>query len=241
MASSLGLVPIAVYFVSNLFLFHTLLPVSGMAKQLKHGWMPSSPALRSAFDTPPFDQAISLFILVSMASLAVLRKRFTPVQRAVYLSVLIFPFLYVGILSCRSDWSLWTWYLYVFRPALCIAFVLLAAWRPVLDLFNRQSAMATAVLAVLALAAVPNIHWQYGSRDTRAIYEAALDLQAFSANHPGIYAMGDRSGMPSYLLSDPMVQTEGLSDGSGLPQSHPPAGAVAQRTCRLQCSLLRHR
>jgi len=206
----LGLIPVAFYFLSNVLLFHTLLPISGMAKQLKQGVMPTSPALRSAFDTAPFDQAIIFFILMSIVALAVMRKRFSAVQQSVYCSVLIFPFLYVGILSCRSDWRLWTWYLYPFRPALCISFLLFCASPPVMYLLRKRSAVTAIVLAVLALASVSNIRWVYGSRDTEAIYQAALDLQTFSATHPGIYAMGDRSGMPGYLLADPIVQIEGL-------------------------------
>jgi len=42
------------------------------------------------------------------------------------------------------------------------------------------------------------------------IYETGVDLHAFEATHPGIYAMGDRGGKAGYLLDNPMVQVEGL-------------------------------
>ena len=42
------------------------------------------------------------------------------------------------------------------------------------------------------------------------IYQTAVDVQNFARTHPGIYAMGDRSGMVAYLISDPLIQTEGL-------------------------------
>jgi hypothetical protein len=42
------------------------------------------------------------------------------------------------------------------------------------------------------------------------MYQTAIFVKQFSATHPGIYAMGDRAGMVSYLLPYPLVQTEGL-------------------------------
>jgi hypothetical protein len=42
------------------------------------------------------------------------------------------------------------------------------------------------------------------------IGDAARNVQQFAATHPGIYAMGDRSGQVAYLLPDPMIQLEGL-------------------------------
>ena len=35
-------------------------------------------------------------------------------------------------------------------------------------------------------------------------------LRLFSSTHPGTYAMGDRAGIASVLMKDPIIQTEGL-------------------------------
>ncbi len=202
---ALGLVPVLLYFLSNIFFFRTLLPVSSMAKQLKTGFLPSFPVL-PAFDRELHNQAIFFFIFATIFLFLVLRRQLTEIQQAVYLPVLIFPFLYIGILCCRSDWPLWPWYLYPFRPALCISFLLLASWTPLKKPLQRNS--VTTVLALLAIALIPVIHWDYAGRER--IYNLAIDLQDFAASHQGTYAMGDVAGMFGYLLSNLVIQTEGL-------------------------------
>ena len=42
------------------------------------------------------------------------------------------------------------------------------------------------------------------------VYEDALELQAFAAAHPGLYAMGDRAGFTEFFMGQPLIQTEGL-------------------------------
>ncbi len=224
-ALALGLLPVFLYFASNLLLFHTLLPVSGAAKQLKTNLLPSSPAWISAYDRP-LSQLVNLLpILVAIALLllhrkpspteALTRPSHTPaplslslsaLDRAVFLPALAFPFLYIALLSCRSDWQLWGWYLYPFRSAFCVSLVVLCALSAVRELLSRPAAIG--LLALFVLTRLPGLHWPTAGRE--AIYEAALDLQTFSATHPGVYAMGDRSGMVAYLVPNPVVQTEGL-------------------------------
>ena len=40
---------------------------------------------------------------------------------------------------------------------------------------------------------------------------AARDIRDFGEEHPGVYAMGDRSGTAGFLLPAPMIQLEGLT------------------------------
>lgn len=215
---TLGLLPVLLYFASNLLLFHTLLPISGAAKQLKTNLLPSAPAWISAYDRP-LSQLVNLIpILLALALLLLPRKRaaatgpaslsprLSSLDRAVYLPVLAFPFLYIALLSCRSDWQLWGWYLYGFRAAFCVSLIVLCAVPPVRSFLNRS--LVAALLTLFVLTRLPGLHWNIFGRE--AIYEAALDLQNFALTHPGVYAMGDRSGMVGYLLPDPVVQTEGL-------------------------------
>jgi hypothetical protein len=70
------------------------------------------------------------------------------------------------------------------------------AWNPIL-----------AVLVLFALTRVVSVRW---NEQQPEIVDAARALQQFSLTHPGVYAMGDRSGSVGYLLSQPVVQTEGL-------------------------------
>jgi hypothetical protein len=44
---ALGLLPLALYFLSGQIWFHTWLPVSGMAKQMKFNHLPSNPEFHS--------------------------------------------------------------------------------------------------------------------------------------------------------------------------------------------------
>jgi len=215
---ALGLLPVALYFASNLLLFHTLLPISGAAKQLKTNLLPSSPAWISAYDRP-LSQLVNLIpILLAIALLLLPRRRLpatlspylaprlSPLDRAVFLPVLAFPFLYIALLSCRSDWQLWGWYLYPYRSAFCVSLVVLCALPAARSLLSRP--VVTLLLALFVLTRLPGLHWSIAGRE--AIYEAAVDLQHFALTHPGVYAMGDRSGMVAELIPDPVIQTEGL-------------------------------
>lgn len=215
---AIGLLPVPLYFASNLLLFHTLLPISGDAKQLKTNLLPSSPAWISAYDRPLSQLANLVPILLAIALLLISRKRIperlsaylsprlSQMDRAIFLPVLAFPFLYIALLSCRSDWQLWGWYLYPYRSAFCISLVVLCALPAVRALLTRP--VVTTLLALFVLTRLPGLHWPTAGRE--AIYEAAVDLQQFALTHPGIYAMGDRSGMVAYLIPGPVIQTEGL-------------------------------
>jgi hypothetical protein len=201
----LGFLPLAAYFISNRVLFKVWMPISGMAKQLKidHGF--TSLAWKSFFGKSPVQLLNLIPILVALAVLPWLWRRLQPELQAIAPAVLTFPFIYISILSWCSDWQLWGWYFYMLRPALIVAFLVLLqvqqvrrtlAWNPIL-----------AVLVLFALTRVVSVRW---NEQQPEIVDAARALQQFSLTHPGVYAMGDRSGSVGYLLSQPVVQTEGL-------------------------------
>jgi hypothetical protein len=48
------------------------------------------------------------------------------------------------------------------------------------------------------------------SPSDRDVYANAVDIHGFAKNHPGVYAMGDRAGYMAYLVSNPVIQLEGL-------------------------------
>ncbi len=201
-----GTVPLFLYFLSNRIFFHTWLPVSGMAKQLKLGHYPSGPPWHSLFNKTHAQLLNVLVIVLAMVLLPILSKRLTQIQFVLYSSLLIFPFLYLFILSCVSDWKLWDWYFYSFRPALCIALIMFAIWRPTALLL--RNVYVTGLVALLAFVDVTMMRRTSVGGNT--MYQSATFISRFSATHPGIYAMGDRAGMVSYLLPYPLVQTEGL-------------------------------
>jgi hypothetical protein len=202
---AVGFIPVVAYFASNVFWFGMLLPVSGAAKQLKFNYLPSAPAWKSVFDRPPSQLLNFVPVVVAILLLPMLRKRLSALDRAVVLPALIFPFVYVLILSCRSDWQLWGWYFYAFRTAFCVSLAVLVVVPAVRVFLERPLVVAFALIAVFRMS---QLAWGIGGHEE--IYGAAVDLQAFAGSHPGVYAMGDRAGMPAYLMANPMIQTEGL-------------------------------
>jgi hypothetical protein len=203
---AIGLLPLALYFLSNQVFFHTWLPVSGMAKQLKFNHHFASPAYGSLFHKTKSQLLNVLPVPLALLLLPLVWKRLTAIQQAIYPVVLAFPFIYLAILSFLSDWKLWDWYFYSFRVALCIAFALFCLWSPTRSVLRQPLVGAVVALAMFAL--VLKTHSSTGAQIQ--LLEVADDVRDFSATHPGTYAMGDRSGMVGYLLPQPLVQTEGL-------------------------------
>lgn len=203
---ALGLLPVLLYFLSNIVFFHTLLPVSGQAKQLKSNLVPSPIPWASAFHHPPSQLINFVPILLAIAFVLFRGRSLKSTERAIYLPVLAFPFLYIALLSLLSDWQLWGWYLYPFRTAFCVSLAVLCTIPALRNLLENR--IVTALLLLFVLAHLPSAVWRVAGRET--IYNAALDIQHFALTHPGAYAMGDRSGMVAWLLPDSVVQTEGL-------------------------------
>ncbi len=204
---ALGLLPVVMYFVSNRLLFQTFLPVSGMAKELKFGHMPSLEPWRVFFH--PLAGSFTVVLLTALLLLPRVRPqleaRLGPIAPVLFPAVIVFPFLYYFILSCVSDWTLWGWYYYPIRTALCISFVTFCLFAP----FRRvlESTPVAAFLVLTVFAGVGLMHW---TRQQTDIYAATLEIEQFARTHPGTYAMGDRAGRVAYLIPDPVIQTEGL-------------------------------
>lgn len=199
----IGLLPIAAYFALNRHFFKTWLPISGMAKELKLGHSPSLEPWRVFFH--PLAGSFCVVFLVALLLLLRVRDRLTPMERILLPSLILFPFIYYFILCCVSDWTLWGWYMYPIRTALCASFVIFCLWPPLSRLLQRNAVCYG--LVILVIASVSLMRWKRQQVD---IYDASVEIQTFAATHPGVYAMGDRAGRVAYLIDDPIVQTEGL-------------------------------
>ncbi len=202
---TLGLMPVLLYFISNEHQFHTLLPVSGMAKQLKLGLSPSLAPWRIMNLNRPGYFLVFLPIPLALAVFPWAARYLSRVQRVVYGAVLIFPFIYFSILSLRSDWPSWGWYLYSLRTGECVSLLLFCSLPPLRKFFQRTTVTCALLLLFLAGWAI----WKWPVQ-TPELYAASMDLAKFASTHHGIYAMGDRSGSAGYLIADPLIQTEGL-------------------------------
>ncbi len=199
----LGLLPLPAYFLLNHVDFQTFLPISGMAKELKFDHLPSLEPWRVFFH--PLAAGFTLIFLLALVLLPRIAPHISPMARIVFPAVILFPFVYYFILCCVSDWTLWGWYYYPLRTALCISLLVFTFYPPFLRLLQKPAVVGVLVLAVFAALAVTR--WRRQQVD---IYDASVQIAQFAQTHPGVYAMGDRAGRVAYLMPDPILQTEGL-------------------------------
>ncbi len=202
----LGLLPLLAYFVLNRVEFDTFLPISGMAKELKLDRLPSLEPWRVFFH--PLAAAFTLIFLIALVLLpriAPQLDQISPMARVVLPAVILFPFVYYFILCCVSDWTLWGWYYYPLRTALCISLLVFTLYPPSARLLGRP--VVVGVLTFAVFATLGGLRWRHQQVD---IYDASVEIAHFAQTHPGTYAMGDRAGRVAYLMPNPILQTEGL-------------------------------
>lgn len=202
------------YFFINQHFFHQLLPVSGSAKQLRHGWFPSHEVVSS------FHGTSLLLITLAAASVTVgwsIRRHLRPQEKLFCITALSTPFFFFTVEMFLSDWKLWGWYLYALRFAASASFLLFgiiissdvipAHWELVRQAAHRRWLPPALYAASLFLLVTSHYKMDVFMVE---IQQAALRLNSFQETHPGKYAMGDRAGMFGYLSASPVLQAEGL-------------------------------
>ena len=205
----LGLLPVAAYVVSNALLFDTVLPISGMAKNLKSAWPPSLVPVAWLFK-PNFVNIVLTWPSLAMGAAYLALALASDVRtldgpQRVRLCVFLHPLLFLAALSVSGDWPLWTWYLY--------PFAFFAAVLGPAALAKAPARLAPGPRANWAFAAALAVMTAFFARPTSgavSILRAAEQIAAFEAGHKGVYAMGDRSGTVGYLIASPLLQLEGL-------------------------------
>jgi hypothetical protein len=218
-----GASPVAAYLALNERWFHTLMPVSGQAKQMRfHHWPSTVLFNRNVFGLPQRFFVVYPLLLASVAGLVLLpilcRRPALRGRAACLLAALLFPFLYVATLSILTDWPIWPWYLYpLIGSGLGSAALVTAAIADWQD--NSGQRLLTIVrwpavaLLLLVWIAFGLAQWRNSTRPDKlgfSAYLTAIDIARFGQSHPGVYAMGDHAGTPGYLLDRPLVQLEGL-------------------------------
>lgn len=204
----------AVYLWMNYHFFRTILPISGRAKELRHGWK------LSLFLPASFNGRSELLLNVAViaAVLAWALRRYLRTREKVFLfTVLATPFVFYTLEMIVSDWPIWNWYFYDLRFAAAGALLLagifisrhvLGAGYPQIQSWieSERSALVilAAVVVVLCTIQYKIDHWMV------EIQHAAGVLDDFEQSHPGKYAMGDRAGMFAITTTSPVLQTEGL-------------------------------
>jgi hypothetical protein len=209
-----GLLPVAVYFAVNRIEFGTMLPISGVAKNLKSTWFPSASTVSmlglarplNILFTWPCLALCALFLLQSLRRPVTADSAVPADRRRVQLCVALHPIVFYGVLSFSSDWPMWwIWYLYPLVPVWALLGPTLNAWIPL----TRPAALglATAVACGSLVFILDHVR-----PEGPALFslQRAIGLQRFAAAHPGVYGMGDTAGLASYLMPAPVLQLEGL-------------------------------
>ncbi len=129
-AVAAGMVPLAVYLAINVLHFHTLLPISGEAKELRlsHGF--SSHAFSSTYDLSIHEHrhlVPGLLAILGLLFLPLALRERSLSRRAALLAMLLLPWQQLVALSFLSDWFIWSWYLYTFNLAACATLCLVLA------------------------------------------------------------------------------------------------------------------
>ena len=215
-----GLLPVVVYVGINLVLFHTAVPVSATAKELRTTHAPGFAAFKTALVLSyPIQMQLDKPVLIGVLVAAFLllffgSGRLAPEHRPLVWALLLFPFVQLAALSLLSDWPIWDWYLYPFLAAAIGVFLVLGTRQERWLAPAHRFAPLLVGVAALLLAAKSAAHTVRASSHATAsmyeIYQGSENLAAFAATHPGTYAMGDRAGMVGYLIHQPLVQLEGL-------------------------------
>jgi len=212
---AVGLLPIAAYFAFNRIEFGAFLPISGIAKNLKEGLIPSASTARSLLAI----RVVNILLtwpacMIGILYFVHLLRRSDEGSssdtggRRVQLCVLLHPVLFYTVLSITSDWPIWTWYLYPLVPiGALLGPVAIADWKRL----RSKTAVHGLTAAVACIAVLTLISLVRPNATEVLLYQQAVELQSFAKTHPGRYAMGGGAGMPSYLMPAPVVQLEGLT------------------------------
>jgi hypothetical protein len=199
-----GLIPVFLYAITNLWVFGSLSPVSSSAKHLAPGLAFSTKTLETVFYPLGL---VGMAFLIPAVLLIVAGIAYGLVHRgqpAILWAMLLFTPMYLMVLSFSSDWGLWIWYRY---PFIVSAIAALLFVREALPGWTwTKYVLAPATFALCALFCL-------GLRKTpqnTQILNLATELKNFAAGHPGIYGMGDAAGTPSVVMGQPIVQLEGL-------------------------------
>jgi hypothetical protein len=203
----IGAAPVYVYLIFNLVVYGRLGTASMAAKSLDfylppNLWFLEFPSLIVMLGV------VAGVVVVSVAVAVMLRRSENADVRRITLALAMAPLLQLAAQAFLSGWTLFPWYFYFFLMTLgaaaALLFVRLRRW----NALRRVGIPLGAVMLVFTgfglVAGEKPDPWQ---KDAAA---NAARLQAFSVDHPGVYAMGDAAGTPEWMSGLPIVHLEGL-------------------------------
>ena len=203
----IGAAPVYVYLIFNLVVYGRLESSSMAAKSLEvyvppNLWFLEYPSLIVMVGVA------ATVVVVSVVVAVMLRRSENADVRRITLALASAPLLQLAAQAFLSGWTLFPWYFYFFLMTLgaaaALLFVRLRRWNALRRVGIPLGAVMLVVTGLgLAVGEKPD-PWQ---KDAAA---NAARLQAFSVDHPGVYAMGDAAGTPEWMSRLPIVHLEGL-------------------------------
>jgi hypothetical protein len=204
-AFAAGTSPVAVYLAFNWSVYGHVGTSSMSAKSLAVYWPPNLHSLTLDKNM----SAAGIIVVLAVVVVTVLARRVENVDlRRIALALTIAPLLQLAFHTVFSGWMLFPWYFYLTDMMLGLGAGLLASrWG---QITVTRWALIPISLSAVVLAAVGVFVGLTPDKHQAEIAVLARQLQTFSANRPGVYAMGDAAGTPGMIMSQPIVHLEGL-------------------------------
>jgi hypothetical protein len=197
-----------IWLVGDRALFGAWLPVSGAAKQLVVGGLPTLDLKWGFFGFVPSFAALThpIYLLYAATAWGLIGAASSPRQaRPALAAALVAPYLVWSVYLLRSDWGLSFWYAYPL-PLAVVAAVGLALPGRGPDAERRWTVLMLWFGAVHLMQT-----WTPWLGRTNTLFVESQEIAAELAREPMRTAMGDRAGTLAYLLPGRvLVQTEGL-------------------------------
>jgi hypothetical protein len=189
-----GAAPVALYLILNELCFHTLMPVSGEAKQMRFHRSPSlTPFSLRTFSPPERYFLVFPCLLATIAGLIILLccrggVAVFAVTSHACLALLLFPFLFLATLSLLTDWPIFSWYGYpLVASGIGGTALLIAPESPLARRAARTLRWPALALLVLAWAAFAISGWRNAMRPDKvgySLYLEAVDIKRSTAHIP---------------------------------------------------------
>jgi hypothetical protein len=204
------------YLATNLIVFHTILPVSAMAKQLYSGlgfnfWY----AHAVAFGTVYGPTVGIILPLGAIAFVLIVRqyRSVCPPIRFVGGTAISFAFAIWG-LNALSGWIFFGWYSYpIVTASIAAAAFIWEKWGCAIAARQKiilSLAIITLCFPIVAAARYFSQHGPGWSISDNSLLAAGYDIAARMRDRKGVYAMGAIAGVVAYVIDHPVVQLEGI-------------------------------
>lgn len=191
------------YIASNIYFFDTLLPVSGMAKQLKTSWEPSLYPFTSLFHFYPNKLFIVFIPFAALLLNIYFSKKGNSQCRRLTLATALFPLLLITFYMFKSTWFLWPWYAYMFYPALLLCFINVLAF--------EKRYVRNGLIALASFLLIWNLIYPFHKKPQDfVIYTNAKQFEEVEDIKGKRVAIGDRAGLFTYITGATTIQLEGL-------------------------------